>query len=367
MPRALLALSGGVDSAIAGLLLRQQGWDIHSVFIRVDISETEPLLAGQCPFSADIASARAAANLLGIPLSVVDFGNEYFEKVWQPTLEEYSEGLTPNPDILCNRFIKIGGLMELREKFRCDILATGHYALTKEILHDEWGLYAASFNQDGNENPKDQSYFLAGVNPSVLRYLRFPLGTLQKSQVIELAKAKGFPQSRRPESQGICLLGNISMEKYLTTALSLSRGDILNEYGEKIGIHNGAARYTIGQRIGAGIPSRSNKEKGWFVAYKDVNKNILVAVSGRDNPALYKNKIILKEPLWYTFFSSDSYPVRFKIRYRQPLQKGILCLKNNQWSLISETSQFAPAPGQTVVLYETQENPPRVIGSFKIG
>ncbi|MFH1145736.1 MAG: tRNA 2-thiouridine(34) synthase MnmA, partial [bacterium] len=292
----------------------------------------------KCSWQEDQTDARTVASQLGITFHTVNFEKEYAHYVLEDFFNEYEAGRTPNPDVLCNKFIKFGYLMDLLPQFGCDYLATGHYAKT-----ENGRLLTAK------DNSKDQTYFLYALARQQLMKVLFPLGDLLKSEVRTIAKQFGLATAAKKDSQGICFVGKISLEKFLETRISHVPGHVVTSDGQIVGQHKGLAFYTIGQRSGLGIAGK----EPYYVAEKRMNDNTLVVGIGKSDPVLYKNECVIGNVSWTKELPGLPLRAEGKIRYRQP----------NQWltmyqgeagmlKVVFDQQQFAVTPGQSLVIYQ---------------
>ncbi len=322
-PKVFVGLSGGVDSAVSAALLQQQGYGVTGVFIRIAL-DGYPCTAGE-----DKLSAQRVAAHLKIPFVEIDLSKEYKQKVFAVSIREFEKGNTPNPDVLCNREIKFGLFFEWCISHGADLVATGHYAQTKDGL-----LYA------GVDTEKDQSYFLALVPETQLRQTLFPIGNLQKSQVRKLAQKFGLPNADRKDSQGLCFLGPISISDMLHKELPLVEGKVLNEKGEVVGTHEGAATYTLGQRHGF---TASYSSEPLYVVAKDITQNT-ITVSPNKFPNTKETPVTLAETNWIGEVVDGSCYARY--RYRQKLIPATKACD----SIVLHEPHYVPV-GQALVLY----------------
>lgn len=340
-----MGLSGGVDSAVAALLLREQGYAVEAVFMKNwDEDDSEEY----CSAAVDLADATAVANQLDIPLRTVNFSTEYWDRVFAYFLREYREGRTPNPDILCNSEIKFRAFLDFAVGIGGQFIATGHYARVR-TESDRVQLLK------GRDADKDQSYFLCRVADSALRRSLFPLGDLEKSAVRELARKAGFPNHAKKDSTGICFIGERRFNEFLTRYLPADPGDIVSVDGETLGTHQGLMYHTIGQRQGLGIGgTKTGTDEPWYVVDKDRTTKRLIVAQGMEHPALFRHALIAGDPHW-TGAVPAHFPLRThaKIRYRQgdqpctvePRDAGTLNVR-------FDTAQRAVTPGQTIVFYD---------------
>src|SRR5215469_14955141 len=274
--RVIVGLSGGVGSAVAALLLKEQGWEVHGLFM----SNWEEDDDGYCTAAQDFQDARAVARELDIPLHRASFAAEYRERVFQHFLAEHHAGRTPNPDVLCNREIKFGVALRYARRLGAARFATGHYA---RILQGPAG---AELHK-ARDAAKDQSYFLHAVDMAELAATLMPIGELEKGAVRERARRAGLPVFDKPDSTGICFIGERPFREFLGKFLDKTPGPIESPDGEQLGTHQGLAFYTLGQRGGLQIGGRrGHSEEPWYVAVKDAKRNVLVVVQGHDHPLL---------------------------------------------------------------------------------
>lgn len=343
-----VGMSGGVDSSVAAHLLKEQGCDVVGVFMKCYNIDG-------CA-EADAEDARRVAEHIGVPFYVWDFEQEYKDRVVQYMIEGYRAGITPNPDVMCNREIKFGLFLEKALADGADYVATGHYVKIEKSVQDAaFKLFEAS---DPN---KDQSYFLWTLGQKQLARCLFPIGEIKKPEVREIARRAGLPTAEKKDSQGICFLGKFSLDDFLKQYIPEHCGALLNTAGEKLGEHSGAEFYTIGQRhIDADFAFPKNGVAGavrkpFYVASKDAATNTVVLAAGSDDPALYRKEIGLTQ----MNFISDSAPsrdeplsVRSRVRYRQPLSDAMLSrLENGNYKLIFAAPQKFVAEGQSAVFY----------------
>jgi tRNA-specific 2-thiouridylase len=341
--RVVLALSGGVDSAVAAVLLQQAGYDVHALFMR-NWDEDED---GYCTAAADLQDARRVCEELGIPLHAVTFAAQYRDRVFAHFLEELQAGRTPNPDVLCNREIKFGVCFEHAFRLGAALFATGHYARSK----DGRLLRAA----DGN---KDQTYFLHTVPGAMLRRTLFPIGHLSKDEVRRLAREHALPVHDKRDSTGICFIGERPFAGFLQTYLPARPGPIETPEGRRLGTHRGLMYYTLGQRRGLAVGGvRGAGEEPWYVAHKDLARNALVVVQQPDHPLLLCKSFATGPAHWI----ADTPPVppgstlrcTVKTRHRQADQECEVDVGSDGRCLVrTATAQRAVTPGQSAVFYE---------------
>jgi tRNA-specific 2-thiouridylase len=341
--RVIVGLSGGVDSAVAALLLKEQGWEVHGLFM----SNWEEDDDGYCTAAQDFQDARAVAQELGVPLHRVSFAAEYRERVFQHFLAEHRAGRTPNPDVLCNREIKFGVALRYARRLGADRFATGHYA---RILLQPAG---AELHK-ARDAAKDQSYFLHAVDIGQLAATLMPIGELEKGAVRERARQAGLPVFDKPDSTGICFVGERPFREFLGRFLADRPGPIESADGERLGVHQGLAFYTLGQREGLGIGGRPGRaELPWFVAHKDAARNALIVVQGHDHPLLFSAALATSPVHWLGETRREPFPCSVKVRYRQADQPALLEPRLDGSARIAfEKPQRAVTPGQYAVVYE---------------
>ncbi len=342
--RVIVGMSGGVDSAVAALLLKEQGYEVTGVFMRNWEDQD-----GTCPAEEDYEDVRRVSEALDMPYYTVNFTREYRERVFSYFLSEYSSGRTPNPDILCNTEIKFKAFLDFAMKSGADLLATGHYA---RLYRDENGVHLLK----GLDAGKDQTYFLAGLTNEQLSRVLFPIGAMQKKEVRELARKNALPVSEKKDSTGICFIGERNFKKFLMSYLPASPGDMVDEHGRKIGRHDGLMYYTLGQRRGLGIGGRSDSSgESWFVIGKDLKRNLLIVQQGEHEElfslslTVDKLNIIPREDL------PESFSCMAKFRYRQPDQPVEVTLRDAGAFVRFLEPQRAVTPGQWCVLYRGEE------------
>ncbi|HHJ13894.1 MAG TPA: tRNA 2-thiouridine(34) synthase MnmA [Gammaproteobacteria bacterium] len=342
--RIMVGLSGGVDSAVAALLLQRKGYEVEALFMKNWDEDDAP---GHCPAEEDLADARAVAGQLGIRLRTISFSSEYWDRVFEHFLAEYRAGRTPNPDVLCNREIKFRAFLDYALDQGAEAIATGHYA---RIDCDAAGCQLLK----GCDPDKDQSYFLFRLNQHALRHALFPLGEMRKPQVRALARKAGLPNHARKDSTGICFIGERRFSEFLARYLPARPGDITDLDGRVLGRHRGLMFHTIGQRQGLGIGgSRQGSGEPWYVCDKDLERNRLIVVQGARHPALFRDRLEARDLHWIGG-NTPRVPLRCtaRIRYRQPDQAcEIRVLEDDRCEVRFATPQRAVTPGQSVVFY----------------
>jgi tRNA-specific 2-thiouridylase len=342
--RVIVGLSGGVDSAVAALLLREQGYDVHGLFMSNWDEDDDD---SYCTSAADFQDARSVAGELGIPLHKVSFAAEYRQRVFDYFLAEQRAGRTPNPDVLCNREIKFGVCLRYAERLGGNLFATGHYARIAQGPNGPELLKA----RDG---AKDQSYFLHAVDGGRLARVLMPIGELEKQEVRERARRAGLPVFDKPDSTGICFIGERPFRDFLARFVHDSPGPIETPDGEHLGTHRGLAFYTLGQREGLMIGGKSgHNEAPWYVAVKDSARNSLVVVQGHDHALLSSRALATGSFHWLIGAPVAAFRCTVKVRYRQADQLATLHpLANGTASIEFDTPQRAVTPGQYAVAYD---------------
>jgi tRNA-specific 2-thiouridylase len=345
--RIVVGLSGGVDSAVAALLLKRKGYDVHGLFMKNWEEDDED---GYCAAEEDLGAARAVAEKLDIPLDTVNFSSEYWDRVFEYFLGELRAGRTPNPDILCNREIKFQAFLDYALSRGAEKIATGHYACSQRFP-DSIQLKRAS------DCDKDQTYFLHQVSGSALMKTLFPLCRYQKSVVREMALEAGLSNYDRKDSTGICFIGERRFNDFIAKYFPNKPGDILTTDNRKIGEHRGLMFHTIGQRKGLGIGGRKDSaEEPWFVTEKRMEDNTLIVAQGHDNPALYANGLEANSIHWISRTPGESeFNCTARTRHRQQDVPCRVQLDGTSSGIVTfEAPMRAIAPGQSVVFYDEQ-------------
>jgi tRNA-specific 2-thiouridylase len=348
--RVMVGMSGGVDSSVAALLLRDQGWEVQGLFMKNwEEDDTE----SYCAAAEDLADARAVAGRLGIPLSTVNFSAEYWDRVFSHFLAEYRAGRTPNPDVLCNREIKFRAFLDYALERGAGRIATGHYARLAR-RDGLWRLLRA------RDEAKDQTYFLYQLDQEQLARSLFPLGDLTKGRVRDLARAAGLPNHEKKDSTGICFIGERRFSEFLRRYLPARPGPMVSADGEVLGEHQGLMYYTLGQRKGLGLGGRAGAhEAPWFVVDKDLEGNRLVVAQGGDHPLLMSRALIAGQLHWIAGepeHDRDTGRWAARIRHRQPLQPCRAAPCSDAGLRVEfDRPQRAVTPGQSVVLYRGEE------------
>lgn len=340
--RIVVGVSGGVDSSVAAYLLKKQGHDVIGLFM-VNWEEQD----GQCTAEDDFEDVKRVCTKIGIPYFSVNYAKEYYERVFTYFLEEYKAGRTPNPDVLCNREVKFGPFLEQAYKLGADKIATGHYA--KKIEKD--GKYYLAKADDLN---KDQSYFLNQLNQKQLESVIFPLESIDKPQVREIARELELSTADKKDSTGICFIGERNFKKFLQSFLPAQKGKILDLEGNEVGQHDGLMYYTLGQRRGLNIGGRKGGNgQRWFVVKKDLENNILYVTQGEED-ILFSDGLYASGMNWIPQIPAEKeFECYAKFRYRQPDQKvKVTILNDKEIKVDFDERQRAITPGQFVVLYD---------------
>ncbi len=380
MKRVVVGLSGGVDSSVAAYLLREQGYDIVALFM-VNWHERVGAITSACTWEEDALIARMVAKKLDIPFHIVDLSKDYKKRVIDYMFAEYQAGRTPNPDVLCNREIKFDTFMEEALKFDADFVATGHYCRKTEKKVNGKTIHSLLAGKDPN---KDQSYFLCQLNQEQLSRAMFPIGDLLKSEVRKIARKQNLPTAERKDSQGICFVGKVDLPTFLQQQLTPKPGNIIEipasfmgkkkqveqteeNYrklcfpfpykpwqGEVIGEHQGAHFYTIGQRKGLNI---GGHKEPLFVIGTDVSRNIIYVGEGQNHPGLFRPGLFIsiKDMHWIRadlkMNEGEKNEFDIRIRYRQPLEKGTIHVKDDGAYFLFENEQRGITSGQFAAWY----------------
>jgi len=344
--RTLVALSGGVDLSVCCAIALNSGSEVEACFMKnwTPRSPEEGLFS--CPLTADEGDARLVASSLKLPLRVVSFEADYRKNVLDYFFREYYAGRTPNPDVLCNSTVKFASLFDFAMKNGFDYLATGHYA-QKKLINGRWHLLR------GNDDNKDQTYFIFKLTESQLEKIIFPIGNLEKSAVREIAQNFNLVTGDKKDSQGLCFVGNLSIKSLLQMRIKNKIGDIIDQDGKVIGQHDGCWYYTVGQRHGFGLKGGG---LAYYIVDKDVNKNVLYVARADKDGGLYKTSLNASN-CQLTAGANPNFPIKCtaKIRYRQPDQECTVDkIDDENWRITFKTPQRAVTPGQFVVLYDGQ-------------
>lgn len=383
MKRVVVGLSGGVDSSVAAYLLKEQGYDVIGLFMR-NWHNDDVTLNNECPWIDDSNDALSVAESLGIPFFAIDMSREYKERIVDYMFSEYQKGRTPNPDVLCNREIKFDVFLKAAMNLEADYVATGHYCRKST---DENGIHHLLAGKDPS---KDQSYFLCQLNQDQLAKALFPIGDLLKTEVRDIAHKAGLSTAEKKDSQGLCFVGKISLPVFLQQQLEPKKGDIIEidaalnklllyndipvtaehveelarpftfdkEEGIKVGDHQGAHYYTIGQRKGLHIGGRPYPS---FVLQTDTQQNLIFTGQTENHPGLNRRALkINTDDVHYVnpefkLSVDESYEMDVRIRYRQPLQRALIIRKNDAVYILFQKPQRGIAPGQFAAWYRGEE------------
>lgn len=348
-PKVIVGLSGGVDSSVTAMLLKQQGYDVTGLFMKnwEDDDDDE-----YCASKQDLIDAVSVADKLDIDIEAVNFSKEYKDRVFANFLAEYEAGRTPNPDILCNAEIKFKAFLDHAIAMGADLIATGHYAKVRENPLKK-GSYQLLKADDGS---KDQSYFLYRLNQAQLSKTLFPLGSYLKREVRELAREAGLINAEKKDSTGICFIGERPFQEFLQRYLPKKPGDIKTAEGKVVGQHDGLMYYTLGQRQGLKIGgSRDSTGEPWFVVAKDMANNELIVVQGHDHPLLLSDGLKASQLHWISEEEPETnWVYAAKTRYRQPdAPCEIDAVSANEVDIRFGQKQWAITPGQSAVVYES--------------
>ncbi|MCT7716038.1 MAG: tRNA 2-thiouridine(34) synthase MnmA [Lactobacillus iners] len=348
--RVVVGMSGGVDSSVSALLLKEQGYDVVGVFMK-NWDDTDD--SGVCTATEDFEDVKRVADKIGIPYYSINFEKEYWNKVFEYFLSEYKRGRTPNPDIMCNKEIKFKSFLDFAMKLDADYIAMGHYAKT---VTDENGIVHMMRPKDGN---KDQTYFLSQVTQEQLKKAIFPLADLSKPQVRMIAEQAGLATAKKKDSTGICFIGERNFKNFLSEFLPAMGGNIVTSDGRIVGKHSGLMYYTIGQRSGLGLGGNQSSCAPWFVVGKNLQKNELIVEQGYDSELLYASSLDASEVSFFTGLPSNDTTIHCtaKFRYRQPDVAVTVNYNKDNNTVHVEFDELARAvtPGQAIVFYDGEE------------
>lgn len=342
--KIIVGISGGVDSSVAAYLLKQQGYDVHGLFMK---NWEEDDTQDYCSAAEDLKDAQAVCDKLDIPLHTANFSSEYWNHVFEDFLAEYKAGRTPNPDILCNREIKFKVFLEHAERLGATAIATGHY-VSSGRQQDQWQLLR------GLDSNKDQSYFLYTLGQQQLARSLFPVGALHKPKVREIAEQQGFVTHDKKDSTGICFIGERPFREFLSQFIPAQQGDMLTPEGQIIGQHQGVMYYTLGQRKGLQIGGlQQSTGEPWYVVGKNVKDNQLIVGQGHNHPLLFSQKVIANQLSWVAGEAPElPYCCTAKTRYRQTDQACTITeITSEGYQIEFEQPQRAVTPGQSIVFY----------------
>ena len=387
MKKVIVGLSGGVDSSVSALLLKEQGYEVIGLFMK-NWHDESLTISNDCPWLEDSNDAMLVANKLNIPFQTIDLSKEYQSRIINYMFDEYKMGKTPNPDILCNREIKFDIFLKLALNLGADYVATGHYCQVESFNKNNKKIFRLL---SGDDHLKDQSYFLCQLTQKQLSKVIFPIGKLTKKEVREIAKKNDLITAEKKDSQGLCFVGKVKLPDFLKQKLTPKKGKVIkvdNNFisddkeesdfesnksyleflctpknfsetdGKYIGDHNGAFFYTVGQRKGLDIGGFKDP---LFVIMKDIDKNILYVGMGSDHPALFKKALFIskKDIHWVrndlTIQPNQSMEVYFRVRYRQPLEKGKIFMYSNGLFILFDRPISSIASGQFASWYIENE------------
>ena len=348
MAKVLVALSGGVDSAVAALLLKRAGHDVHTAYFRTWMNEEGGKFLGECPWEDDVANARAVAEKLELPFKIVDLIKDYRETVVKYLVEGYRNGQTPNPDILCNREMKFGVFQRMALADGFDFTATGHYARRRENADGSADILC------GLDQNKDQTYFLALLRQEQIRHALFPIGHLQKPELREIALDAALPNAKRKDSQGICFIGKIRINDFLEQYIPQKPGRIVNANGETLGEHKGLFHYTIGQRKGINIPSNCDNEYYVVVAKRFAENELVVAFDHPETAGpLYSDESRVRNISWTRESVREPRELLARVRYRDKSTPVKFIPDDSGGAKIEYAeTQRGIAPGQICAFYD---------------
>lgn len=335
-------MSGGVDSSVSAALLKEQGYDVTGVFIKVWQPDFLP-----CSWKDDRRDAMRVAAHLGIPFVTLDLEKEYKQEVVDYMIDEYKKGRTPNPDVMCNRYVKFGGFFDWAMEQGADFVATGHYAREGHLQARGTSLLK------GRDDNKDQSYFLWTLTKEKLARTLFPVGDIEKPEVRTLAEKFGLPNAKKKDSQGLCFVGKIDMKEFLKRFIDEKPGDVLNTSGEIIGHHEGALFYTLGERRGFTITAKTPNDLPYFVIAKDNEKNTLTVSNEKYEVSDDGMKVPIKQVNWINAAPDPEKTYKARVRYRGALHDvKIKILSDNKTEVSFVNSKDVISPGQSIVAYD---------------
>lgn len=366
--KVFVGLSGGVDSSVSAALLKQatpnnfeklfgrpapkefKGFSVTGVFIKVWQPDFLP-----CNWKEERLDAMRVCAQLGIPFVSLDLEKEYKQNVVDYMIDEYKAGRTPNPDVMCNRHVKFGGFFRWAMEQGADFVATGHYARTESCdTHDGEVIKLLA----GCDENKDQSYFLWTLTQNELKHTLFPVGHLEKPAVRRLARKFGLITADKKDSQGLCFVGKVDMKEFLKHYISSEQGKVLNEKGEAIGTHEGATFYTIGERHGFTITSKTPNDAPYYIIGKDSDKNLLIVSNEKNISGSSSNKrdVKISSINWIREIATPEKIYSARIRYRAPLKNALIkSVQNNEATVSFLEEQRSITSGQSLVLYDSEE------------
>lgn len=338
-------MSGGVDSSVAAFRLKEAGYPIEGCYMKIWLEETD--VFGECPWQRDIDDARKVADQLDIPFRIVNLIEEYRERVVDYMIQGYRSGITPNPDVLCNREIKFGAYLQYALKQGFEAVATGHYVQSKVNASGLTELW------EGRDKNKDQSYFLALLDQHQAARGVFPVGHLPKPRLRAIARKAGLVTADKKDSQGICFIGKIKIGDFLQKYIPDKPGPIVNPNGRFLGEHQGLHRFTLGQRKGLGIPSNTDNQYYVVIAKNFERNELVVAFEDPNTPMLYTQEVVVRDLMWNGGALEEEVRLLAKPRYRDPSQKvSIMPEADNKLRVLFESPQRALTPGQILAIYD---------------
>jgi tRNA-specific 2-thiouridylase len=342
MKKVFVGVSGGVDSSVSAVILKNQGYDVTGVFIKV----WQPDFI-ECNWKDEMRDAMRICAKLEIPFLLCDLEKEYKEGVVDYMINEYKIGRTPNPDVMCNKEVKFKAFLNFSLEKGADYIATGHYAQNIE-KDGKFSLY------ESKDKEKDQTYFIWNVNQSILSKTLFPIGNLEKKEVREIAKRNNLLTSDKKDSQGLCFIGHVDMKDFLKRFISTEKGNVLNEKDEVVGQHSGSVLYTIGERHNFEIFQKTSNEKIYYVVSKDLKKNTITISENKTNQDSRIVKLNNINLIKNTDLNNKE--VEARIRYRQPLNKAkINIISGDEIEIEFNKLQNSVTSGQSLVIYKDEE------------
>ena len=348
--RVYVGLSGGVDSAVSAALLKKDGYDVTGVFIKVWQPDWM-----ECNWKEERLEAMRVAAHLEIPFVTLDLVQEYKKEVIDYMIAEYAAGRTPNPDVMCNRYVKFGAFWKWAKEQGADFVATGHYA---RITNADDGTTKTFKLLAGIDTNKDQSYFLWTLNQNDLDHILFPVGHLTKPEVRKLADKFKLPNAEKKDSQGLCFIGKVDVKEFLAHYIQAKPGNVLNENGEIVGKHPGALLFTIGERHGFTVDKKTPNDKPYFVTDKDVEQNTITVSNRNESDALpgAQKRVRITKVNWVSGAAPESFSLEARSRYRQLLSKiRIISSGISETELEFTEPQDTLTPGQSLVIYNGDE------------
>ncbi len=352
--KAYVGMSGGVDSSVSALLLKNEGYDVTGVFIKVWQPDS-----GECTWKDERRDAMRVCAHLDIPLLTLDLTDTYKKEVVDYLIREYRQGRTPNGDVMCNKHVKFGGFYDFAMKKGADIVATGHYADTKEIGASDLNEKNIVTMVESKDKDKDQTYFLWTITGKQLKNVRFPVGGMQKKEVRKIAEAYNLPVATKKDSQGICFIGHLDMKDFLKEYIEVKKGDVLDEGGNIIGSHEGAVLYTIGERHGFTLFTKTTTEVPHYIVSKDIEKNTITVspgvlmAPGVSQEAKIEKEFNLVQVNWISGTRPpEDKEIECRMRYRERRKRCKVGHKDGAYTLRMIDEPSYPAPGQSVVFYD---------------